>query len=388
VRRWPGLLAAAAVGAVAGSLVVLALPVPGSIDEPVAPALPPVEPVKVDTLLVWTPTQIPSGLPERVERLRSVAAVTVVRSGVAWLDAWGAEDLIVNAPSGYAIPVEVAAIDTTTYRDFVPPADRPAIASLQRGGAILGDSSATLRELDVGGHLRLGSTVVSVEGVLDDTLVGAHELVVGLDEGRILGIDRARYILVEPRDGADPSTVEAAIRRAVPADVRVRIRRPGETPVFRHGDAVLPQVRIKELFGEFAASPRGDGTLAVDPGWERENIVTGPVPVLGQVRCHRLVLPLVRAALEDLESRGLGRLVNPADFGGCYYPRYIASDEGSGISHHSWGIAIDINVSEGLPGRQPTLDRRVVDAFENQGFIWGGRFLIPDGTHFEFQRFP
>jgi hypothetical protein len=51
-------------------------------------------------------------------------------------------------------------------------------------------------------------------------------------------------------------------------------------------------------------------------------------------------------------------------------------------------VAIDINVSEGLPGRQPTLDKRIVEAFERQGFIWGGRFLIPDGTHFEFQRFP
>jgi hypothetical protein len=168
----------------------------------------------------------------------------------------------------------------------------------------------------------------------------------------------------------------------------VRIRRPGETPVFRHGDAVLPQITVKQLFGEFAATARADGTLDVDDAWERRHIVSERVPVLGEFRCHRLVMPLVRAALDDLVSRGLGGLVNSADFGGCYYPRFIASDGGSGISHHSWGIAIDINVSEGLPGRQPTIDERIVDAFERQGFIWGGRFLIPDGTHFEFQRFP
>lgn len=388
MRRWPSLLAAGSVGAIAGSLVMLALPVPGSIDGPPASPLPPVEPAEIDTLLVWTPTQLPAGLAEGIEDLRSIEELTVVRSGVAWLDAWGDDDLVLSAPNDYAIPVEVAAIDKTSYRDFVPPADRPAIARLRRGETILGESSAALRELDVGGHLRLGNKVVTVEGVLDDTLVGAHELVVSLDEGRALGIERPRYILVQPKDGADLAAIEAAIRRLVPSDVRVRIRGPGETPVFRHGDTVLPQVRIKELFGEFAAIASDDGTLAVDPSWERENIETATVPVLGEIRCHRLILPLVRAALEDLESRGLARIVNRADFGGCYYPRYIERDAGTGISHHSWGIAIDINVSEGLPGRQPSLDRRLVEAFENQGFVWGGRFLIPDGTHFEFQRFP
>lgn len=388
MRRWPGLVAAGAAGAVAGALLVLALPVPGARDEPERP-LPEVEPAEVDTLLVWTPSRIPTELPHRIAALRSVASVTVVRSGVAWLDSWGDDrSTMRGAPHGYAIPVEVAAIDASDYRGFVPPADRSTIAGLGDGGAILGESSAAIRDVGAGGSLRFGGRQMTVEGVLDDTLIGAHEVVVDTEQGIRLGIDRPRYVLVEPRAGTDPGAVEAAIRRVVPPDVRVRVRSPGETPVFRHGDAVLPQVRVKELFGEFAASPRADGTLALAAGWVRENIETARVPVLGQITCHRLVVPLVRAALEDLEARGLGRLVNPADYGGCFYPRFIASDAGSGISHHSWGIAIDINVSEGLPGRQPATDDRIVEAFESQGFIWGGRFLIPDGTHFEFQRFP
>jgi hypothetical protein len=295
-----------------------------------------------------------------------------------------------RGPGALAFPVEVAAVDTATYRDFVPPADRATIAGLRADGAVVGRSSASLHGLAIGDRVRLsrGGGGLTVEGVLEDTLVGAHEVVVGLKQGARLGIARPRYILVEPLTEADPSRVEASIRRVVPNAVRVRVRTPGETPVFRHGDAVLPQVEIKELFGEFAAAPASDGTLDLAEGWVRRNIRTAPVPVLGEVRCHRLVIPMIRAALEDLESRGLGRLVDPADYGGCFYPRFIASDPGSGISRHSWGIAIDINVSEGLPGRQPTLDKRIVEAFERQGFIWGGRFLIPDGTHFEFQRFP
>ncbi|MGH2710391.1 MAG: M15 family metallopeptidase [Actinomycetota bacterium] len=379
MNRRAGLLAAGLTGGVIGALIVLALPVPGT-DEVAKPPPPRIERADVETLLVWTPSQIPTGLPERIERLKSVEELTVVRSGVAWRDPR-------PDAQGYAIPLEIAAIDGS-YRAFVPPAERSTITRLRHGGAIIGGTSASLRGADVGYRLSLGGRELPIAGILDDTLVGAHELVVGLEEGERLGIVRPRYILVAPKAGTDPGKLEAAIRRVVPGAVRVRIRLPGETPVFRHGDAVLSQVQVKEIFGEFAAIPRSDGTLDVDEEWERENIETGRVPVLGRVTCHRLIVPLVRAALEDLDSRGLGRLVNPADFGGCYYPRYIASNEGAGISHHSWGIAIDINVSEGLPGRQPTLDRRVVDAFERQGFIWGGRFLIPDGTHFEFQRFP
>lgn len=388
MRNRSGLLAAGIAGGIAGALIVLALPVPG-IRDAAEPARPRVEPADVDTLLVWTPSQIPGGLAERIEDLSTVERLTVVRSGVAWMDMWTDGTGRLRSGEGrYAVPVEVAAVDLSTYRRFVPPADRTAFDRLRDGGALVGESSARLRNLAAGGRMRFGRQSFSIEGVVDDTLIGAHEMIVGPVEAGRLNIDRPRYILVAPRRGVDPSDVEAAIRRKVAADVRVRVRLPGETPVFRHGDAVLPQIQVKQLFGEFTAIPRGDGTLSVDARWEQENIVTGRVPVLGRVTCHRLILPLVRAALEDLVSRGIGRLVNPADFGGCYYPRYIASDAGTGLSHHSWGIAIDINVSEGLPGRQPSLDRRVVDAFERQGFIWGGRFLIPDGTHFEFQRFP
>jgi hypothetical protein len=282
--------------------------------------------------------------------------------------------------------VEIASIHRRSYAAFVPPADRTMVIGLR--GAILGRTFAGLHSLGPGAEVLIAGTPLEVEAVLDDELVGAHELVVAGAVGRRLGVERPRYLLVGPRQGSPADRVEAGLRRAVPAGVRVRIRAPGETPVFRHGDAVLPQVRVKELFGEFAAAPRPDGTLAPDPVWVRANVRTARVPILGEIRCHRLVVPLVRAALEDLAARNLGHLVDRADYGGCYYPRFIASDPGTGLSHHSWGIAIDVNVSQGLPGRQPTIDPRVVEAFEAQGFKWGGEFLIPDGTHFEFVRFP
>jgi hypothetical protein len=179
----------------------------------------------------------------------------------------------------------------------------------------------------------------------------------------------------------------ATIRSLLPAGIPVRIRGPGETPFFRQGDAVLPQVRMKELFGEFAAAPVGGGYLRIDHAWVSRNIVTARVPLLGLVRCNRVIIPQLRGALSELEASGLGQLVNAGAYGGCFSPRFVNRIPNAGISHHAWGAAIDINVAANPYGRPPTQDRRLVAIFARWGFTWGGRFLIPDGNHFEFVRF-
>ncbi len=389
MRRAAAIVAAFAAGAVAGAALVLSRPAPG-VPDAGGPSLREdavVGEAPVPTLLAWTPGRLPDGYPAAVRRLPAVASVTVVRSGVAWMDRWReASGVAGQPPEGFRVPVEVASVHPGSYAGFVPPADRSAVERIH--GAILGRTFAALHGLGPGAAVVVGGSVLRVDAVLDDELVGAHEVVVPPRTGRRLGIDRARYLLVAPREGMSPAVVEGALRRLVPPGVRLRVRAPGETPVFRHGDAVLPQVRLKELFGEFAAAPRPDGTIAVSPRWSRANIRTDTVPILGEVRCHRLVIPLIRGALEELARRGLGHLVDPADYGGCYYPRFIGRDPGTGLSHHSWGVALDVNVSQGLPGRQPSIDPRIVDVFEAWGFKWGGEFLIPDGTHFEFVRFP
>lgn len=390
MRSRTAVVAAFAAGAIVGAALVLALPVPGAPDRlgtPSQAGRAVLGEAQVSTLLAWTPGRLPDGFPAAVRGLPAIRSVAVVRSGVVWMSRWETgSGRTQRPPRGLQVPVETASIHPKSYARFVPPAERDLIRT--SGSVIVGRTFADSHGLTGGGTVVLGGARLTVDGVLDDELVGAHEVVVQQPVGARLGVVRPRYMLVAPHQDASPTAAESAIRRVVPAGVRVRIRAPGETPVFRHGDAVLPQVRIKETFGEFAAAPRSDGTLSVDPAWVRANIRTRRLPILGPVRCHRLLLPLVRGALTDLSRRGLEHLVDPGDFGGCYYPRFIARDPGTGLSHHSWGVAIDVNVSQGLPGRTPSIDRRVVEAFERWGFTWGGRFLIPDGTHFEFLRFP
>lgn len=394
-RRLP-LVLAAVVGLVSGIGLTLAFPVEGRRLEPSAPdpagrtrsAI--VGRAPIPTLLAWTPGGLPDGYASAVGALKGVERVAEVRSGVAWVHTWRDRARPpVAAPPGLSVPVEVAAVHPARYAAFVPPTQRADVLRLRAGGAILGATGAALRGVGAGGSLMFqGGVTLRVRAVVEDELVGAHEVVVSREVGASLGIAHPRYLLVAPREHAPERRVRTSLRRLVPPGVRVRVRGPGETPFFRHGDAVLPPALLKELFGEFAAEPAAGGSLRPEPEWVRDNIRTAPVPILGRVRCHRQVLPMLRAALAEVARRGLADLLDPGDYGGCYSPRFINRDPTSALSHHAWGIAVDLNVTQNRLGAEPRMDRRIVEILERWGFTWGGRWLVPDGMHFEFLRFP
>lgn len=81
------------------------------------------------------------------------------------------------------------------------------------------------------------------------------------------------------------------------------------------------------------------------------------------------------------------------DIGGTFKWRNIARSQT--LSTHAFGIAIDLNVERGFYWRwtQPRYPIRwknkvpqaIVDAFEAEGFIWGGRWLHYDTMHFEYR---
>ena len=392
MRRLPTTIAAVVAGAVVGAVLMLALPLPGVPTGPGSrsPSPPPVVVGKapVRTLLAWSPSGLPAGYANAVRSLPSVQRAVEVHSGFAWLTAWAdAGGPTRRPPPGLSVPVEVAAVEVAQYRAFLPPADRPTLAGVATGGALLGRTGAELRRVGPGGSLTFGRLTLRVRGIIDDELIGAHEVLVSRAIGSRLGIVRSRYLLVAPRSSVPRRRVEAGLRSVLPSGVRLRVRGPGETPVFRHGDAVLPSVALKELFGEFAASPDG-GFLRVERRWVSENIRSARVPRLGAVTCHRRIIPLLRGALQEVADRGLAGLIDPAQYGGCYSPRFLNRTPAAGLSHHAWGVAIDINVAQNPYGAEPRLDRRVVEVFERWGFTWGGRWLVPDGMHFEFIRFP
>ncbi len=337
-------------------------------------------------LLAWTSGGLPDGFADRVAGLAEVGAVTLVKGDLVHLVAsWGAGGAVVDSPpEGMLIPLEVASIDPKTYAEFLPADARPLVVGLGEGEAILGSTSARLRRLGAGGTMELvGGASLTVVGVVDDALVGAAELVVATPTGDELGITTPRYVLLTHR--GDRSATEGAIEELV-SGTPVRVRGPGETPFFRHGDAVLPQAHIKDRFGEFAYRSEDGTSFSQEPAWTERFIVTTQVPLLGQVSCHRAFLPALEGAMAELVERSLEHLVDPEGFAGCWNPRLIGP--GAGVSRHAWGVAVDLNFRANPTGLQSSQDPRLVEVMERWGFTWGGFWLVPDPAHFEYLQPP
>jgi hypothetical protein len=330
--------------------------------------------------------------PSAVATLERMGArrVVVVASDNTWLTrSFDAEGAVVDdPPDSFAIPLEVAAVDPYRYAPFLPPGDRSLVVALAHGQGVLGEMSAKLRGLGAGATMRFGDVEIEIAAVLPDELVGAHELLVSRETGLRIGVTHDRYALLVPRGEPDARELTRLIRGAFPPGTLVRVRAPGDTPYFRHGDAVLPPVEVKRLFGEFTAkpSPGQPGFLTVDDAWADANIDTRRVPVLGTVTCNVALFPQLEGAMRELQDRGLERTIRT--YSGCYSARHINRIPTAGLSHHSWGIAIDVNVRWNAFGTEPDQDPRLVTVMERWGFTWGGDWVLPDGMHFEYRRPP
>lgn len=340
-------------------------------------------------LLAWAPGGVPPETEGVLEKTRGVIDATTVEAGLEWIRSSRSGDgtLLDRIPKGMSIPVEVAYVEPGEYAGFVPPAERDAVRTLERGDALLADTETRLRGAGSGLRLKLSSGKLRATGVLSDVAAGGYEIVTTGPLPRAwTQVDR--FVLMHLKPGVDRERVRRRIEPLLEEGQLLRVKAQGETPFLRYGDAVLPQLLIKETFGEFAARPLPDGRIAIDPRWTTANIRSGRVPVLGEVSCHRALFPQLRAALKDVVAEGLTHTINPRQFGGCYGPRFVSSNPKGRISHHAWGVAIDINVAENAFGTRPDQDRRLVEIMLDRGFTWGGDWLIPDGMHFEWIRFP
>lgn len=136
--------------------------------------------------------------------------------------------------------------------------------------------------------------------------------------------------------------------------------------------------------------------------WEGEHLVRiePPFPMvlawdktqpLHSMKVHRLIAPaLSRVFLAMLQTYGL-RLEKMGMhlWDGTYAFRTMRGS--SKLSMHSYGIAIDLDGEHNPFGRRwtgapPMMNIGIVRLFEDEGFVWGGRWRRPDAMHFQAAR--
>ena len=295
--------------------------------------------------------------------------------------------VVQQPPAGYLIPMGLTVLPIDAAVRLM---GAPVAGVLSAGQIVIGPTSAPLRGAAAGDGVHLqaaggGSVDVSIGRVAADDEIGGAELVMSPVTADLLGVTAiTRMIVWGFRSRA---AIDAAFAAEGFAEPNVRIFRSWDAP---NPDSTIGLSQTKKLLGEFAYRVNGPDSLALTPGWSDANIHPRVTfnDIAVRAGCNNVVHPAVQGALSELAAAGLAGLIDTVSTnstGGCFVPRFNRVTGNLGfVSRHSWGQALDINVSTNPLGAVPKLDCRVVRVFRKWGFAWGGNFLSRDGMHMEW----
>ena len=323
-------------------------------------------------LLLTSSKPIPDAVRSAVAKVRGVRAVMPL--SLASLSANGRT-------------LTIAAADPAKFRRFTAYASARSDEVWKRvaGGEVAVDPGLPKRLEEPAGYLRLGSSddAPQVHIGAYAPLVKQISAVVDYKRGEQLGLPRDNALLVST-GMFTPSAVTPRLKKVIGRGLTMQtLALEFDNPV---QTAVLSGSSVTSRVGTFTYSPHPDGTITPDRGWVSTYIRTESVPILGSVTCNKGMIPQLRAALTEVVDLGLADKIHPGEYAGCYYPRYIARDPSKGLSLHSWGIAVDLNVPGNQRGTVGEMDRRVVAIFQKWGFAWGGDWNYTDPMHFEMAK--
>lgn len=156
---------------------------------------------------------------------------------------------------------------------------------------------------------------------------------------------------------------------------------------------VLSLSQVEEIFGKFEYEELGNGLIKIDSSWVKENLTTYNFPIVGLLRCHKLVQPSFLKIFTEIENQNLTEFVTLKGGGGVYCPRHTLWDKRKPLSKHSWAICIDMNVAANPYGKISNLPlsfnrtnlntSKIIDIFEKNNFMWGGIWNSKDPMHLE-----
>jgi len=281
--------------------------------------------------------------------------------------------------------VSAVAVDPSAFRTFAAQGTAESDAVWQavaRGEAVASHEGAAAQSLELGKGVGVAPAAGGAEvplrvGALATTGVPRSDLVLGDAVGASLGLPEATGLLITAAKGQDPVALAGQVEKIIAGAAKVDLL----TPPAANPVAFLTGSKAAKAFGAFSYRYFPDGTIQPDAAWVRENIQTATLPIMGRVTCHRLMIPQLRGALQDVVDAGLASTLNTYD--GCYVPRFIERNPENSISLHTWGIAIDMDAAKNYRGIRGTMHPEVVNIFKRWGFRWGGDWKYTDPMHFE-----
>ncbi|WP_370692287.1 M15 family metallopeptidase [Nocardioides sp.] len=347
---------------------------PGTLDPAFAvdPPGPRTQRIGVADIMITAQDTLDPDLVEQVSKIDGVIATTTIS--------------LANVPMENKV-YNLAAVDPASYRLFTSNADfQEAWDRVAAGEVAVAKGLEKKAPIDEQGFLRLSdedSGTVHVGSFPEQA--EKIDLVVNRKRGEALGMVPDNAMLISTGQTA-PESLRGPIARIVGDAATVQ----NLDAVARYGldpgafDSAVLVGDFADAVGVFNFTPIGGGRIAPDPAWVRSHIVQETVPILGTITCNKFLMPQLKAALGEIVQLGLEDKINPGEYAGCYYPRYIAGS--STLSNHSFGLALDLNVPGNQRGTVGEMDRGVVAVFKRWGFAWGGDWGYTDPMHFELSQ--
>jgi hypothetical protein len=327
-------------------------------------------PLLTADVLITSTDPIPRGVQRRIRALKGVRA---------------AMPMSMASLSSNGRTLSIAAVDLDDYRHFTPMETASADEVWKRlaGGEVAVDPAVGKRLEEPRGFLTLGT-----QGDAPEVHIGAYaplskriSAVVTRPRGKQIGMRGDNALLVST-GRLTPSVLTGRMQRILGDSASLQVLAL-EFDVDVEQTAVLAGTSAADAVGSFRYTAHPSGRITPEQGWVDANIRTEEVPLLGSVTCHKVMLVQLRAALSEVVRTGLADEIHPDEYAGCYFPRFIGYDPAKGLSLHSWGIAVDLNVPGNQRGTVGEMDRGVVAIFKKWGFAWGGDWNYTDPMHFE-----
>jgi hypothetical protein len=324
-------------------------------------------------VLVYSQNTLDSSIIENTRKIKGVVGVELISMGQFYVDEQ---------------EVTYAAVDPRTFWRYTQPgtAQTQAVWDRVAGGEMAVEPVMGRKIQQKDGYIEVGNEsaakrihVGAYAQILDPTKAKRIDAVVNYKWADKLGMRKGNAILVG-MDDTSPQSIRKQLQRYAGQDASVQILGP-DLDLGATQTAFLTGGSVAAAVGSFSYRANPDGTVTPDPKWVAANIRTEEMPIIGRVTGHRVMLPQLRAALNEVVIKRLTKSIYHYD--GCYVPRFIARDPSKGLSFHTFGTAIDLNAADNYRGIAGKMDRAVVAIFKKWGFAWGGDWNYTDPMHFE-----